>query len=138
MPNKKKALITTPDSPYQILEVPFNADTPTINKAQRVAFKKAIKNPNIGRDAPGIAQRELTDPKKRIKVDAFCCEVRLPLVELKEVSEKLHNQPSTSHCHHLENPLVLSDIFFPDDLCKLIEIEIDFGVIPYRRNYERK
>jgi hypothetical protein len=133
MKTKEQVLITVPESPYKILDVPFYADAKMILKAMRALFKK---DPRKGGRIGSIAQKKLTDPKERIKVDAFCCEVDVPHVDLSGLKKQLGSDNQELYCHALEHFIVFSDLSFPDEVPHNLDIEIDFGEIPYRSGYD--
>ena len=66
--------------------MPFNADDRVVQDSFRSFFRG---NPNLGVKIGKSAQKKLIDPKERIKVDAFCCEVDLPNVDLLTLKEHL-------------------------------------------------
>jgi hypothetical protein len=133
MTTKEQVLITLPESPYKILDVPFHADAKVVLKAMRALFKK---DPRKGGRIGSIAQKKLTDPKERIKLDAFCCEVNVPHVDLSELKKQLGSDNKEIYCHALENFNVFSDLSFPEEVPNNLDIEIDFGKIPYRSGYD--
>ena len=135
MSEEKKILITLPKSPYKVLKVPFNADDRVVQDSFRSFFRG---NPNLGVKIGKSAQKKLIDPKERIKVDAFCCEVDLPNVDLLTLKEHLKPKEEDIYCQALQNPVVLSDLYYSDNLPKGIVPQIDFGEIPYRNDYANK
>lgn len=130
----EQLLITFSDSPYTVLDAPYDSDVKIVNEALRSLFRKDPRNG--GRIGP-VAQKKLTNPKERIKVDACCCQVDLPQINLSVLEDKLSTNEQNLYCHVLENPIVLSDLFFPERLQCDFESKIDFGEISYRSGYDR-
>jgi hypothetical protein len=129
-------LVTLPESPYKVLDVAYDADSKTILSAMRALFRR---DPQGSARKGNIAQRKLADPKERIKEDAFCCEAALPEVDLGALGEKLAQKDLMRYCHLLENPLLLSDAYFPDvsEVSALTDDNERETLIPYRSRFDR-
>lgn len=125
----KKILISLPDSPYRILDAPFDADSRAVNAAMRVLFKK---DPVMGGRQGNQAQKKLTDPRERVKTDAYCCEVEVSDLNLAGLAKHLETDSDDVYCRALQNPIILSDLFFSEEINLNVEIDLDFGELTYR------
>ncbi len=135
MTENSKTIIALPESPYRILDVPFDADVKVINKAMRQLFRK---DPRRGGQIGNRAQKKLTDPMERIKEDAFCCEVQRPQIDLNPLKKEAGRFIEDVYCFALEDPFLYSDLYFSDRLDRQVKLDVDPGEIPYREKYDRR
>ena len=136
MSDSPPILIAFPDSPYRVLGVAFDADAKAVNRAMRTLFRK---DPRNGAAKGNRAQKQLTDPRQRIREDAFCVPADMPALDLRELADRLQAAPGTFRCRALEQPLLFSDLFFaPERLAKPPNVK-DLPVrVPYRAAYDRR
>ena len=132
MENSKQILITVPESPYKILNVDFEANGREIQKAFRVFFRK---NPRKGNRIGKTASKKLTDPKERIKTDTFCCPADIPQVDLNPLKDELDSSYQGIYCQAVEDPVILSDLFFPEFLPEELSCDYPSFDIDYRSGY---
>lgn len=124
-------LVTLPDSPYRILEVPFDADSKQVTKGMRTLLRK---DPKHGAMKGSKAQKQLNDPQTRLVHDAFCQEVISPAASLAGMGEHLGG--GDIYCRALADPLLLSDIQFPGKPSAADEIDPDWNRITYQEGIE--
>ncbi len=132
MKNLKLFLLTLPDSPYKILDVDFNADSKSVNKAMRALFRR---DPRNGAKLGNKAQKMLTDLNERLKVDAFCCEVKAPKIDFAALDVALDENGDHIFCPAFENLFSFSDAQAGKVINSGIDTNENFGEIPFRTEY---
>jgi len=131
-----KILITLPESPYRILGVAFDADSRAINQAMRALFRK---DPRNGAVKGNRAQKQLTDPRERIKEDALVLETDLPLVDLAPMETRIRETAEIDRCRPLEDLILFSDLHCaPERLIPRVQSR-DLPVsVPFRETHDKR
>jgi hypothetical protein len=132
MDNAKQILITVPGSPYSVLGVDFDAKGRDIQAAFRAFFRQ---NPRQGNRIGKSASKKLTDPRERIKIDTFCCPVDIPQVDLNDLKERLESNHQGIYCQAVDDPVILSDLYFSDCLPENLSVDYAFEELEYRSDY---
>ena len=128
MAERKKAIITVPQSPYRILDVPFDADKKTINQAMR---RHMVRNRRHAAEG-NKAQKRLTDTTQRVEEDALCYPVEQPELDVSHLGERLEFAIREIPRRFLDHLIVLSDIHFPENIEPYDQPDLNLGEIPFR------
>lgn len=134
MKKGKRTILTLPESPYRILDVPFDVDKKAVNKAMMAHMVK-FKRDKAMMDKGNKAQHRLTQPAQRMVEDAMCLEVDQPELDLAHLRGSIPEESNNVYCRLLENPAMLSDLGFPDNLRPNLEVD-ELGQAPYREGYK--
>lgn len=131
-----RTLIAPPESPYRVLDVAFDADARAINRAMRTLFRK---DPRHGAVKGNRAQKQLTDPRERIREDALCVETDLPPLDLSAMGDQIREAAAADRCPPLDDFLLFSDLYFaPERLAPPLNGRDLPVALPYRKTCDRR
>lgn len=126
----KQIILGLPENPYQVLDVPYEADTAQINAGMRGLFRR---DPRNAARRGNKAQKALHNPEERVRVDAFCHPVEMVAEGLGDLTAKLGEADLA--CTLLADLSLLSDLHFPENLLLAEPPRLHLGELVYRDAY---